>query len=81
MMIKVNIRFYGMICDMIGKEHDSLDVPKGITVGELFQTEYKEIIADHKPQISYAINNCITTQNTVVDNGDTIDVMPPFAGG
>jgi molybdopterin synthase catalytic subunit len=82
----VTIRLFGMTKSLAGN-HDSiaLTVPKGQQVKdlvELLDAGYPaigELI--HKKKVLVSVNQEIAHEDTAINDGDEIALLPPFAGG
>ena len=77
--MKVKVLFFGVIAEVAGTDCKHYDDVK--TIGDL-----KIRIQDDFPEIVHynfrtALNNKIIDDDPVLDNGDEVALMPPFAGG
>jgi molybdopterin synthase sulfur carrier subunit len=77
--MKVNISIFGQLTDIVTK--DSLiinDISDTNTLTEQLNKTYPALAA-----IKYAIavNKNIITNNTILNDNDTVALMPPFSGG
>ncbi len=77
--MKINVLFFGVLTDITGK--DTLlfeDIADTDQLNAKISDEYPGI-----KSVSYrlAVNQEIIDVNTILDNGDEVAFMPPFAGG
>ena len=77
--MKINVIFFGMAADITGKnqmefadQHDTDGFRKLLL---------KKYINLNKNHFIFALNKKIVKENTRLNNGDTIAVLPPFSGG
>lgn len=80
-MIKVKVLYFGAIAELMQKTAEELEVQGNILLHDLKSTVE---IKQHKLEaINYAlaVNQKMTKENMVLQNGDEIAFFPPFAGG
>jgi molybdopterin converting factor subunit 1 len=81
--MKVRAKFFAAIKDIVGTSEIELELPDGITAGELFQSYCQK----HTPLIRYANNTMISVNlefvppETHLNEGDEIAFIPPVSGG
>lgn len=81
----VKIRFFAVLKKIVGKEELVLEVEKGTTLEQLLgrlQRELpplKEVMGEGKILIS--VNQEVVPKECLIQNGDEIAFLPPFAGG
>ncbi|MBX7432378.1 MoaD/ThiS family protein [Mycobacterium sp. Y57] len=82
--VRVNVRFYAAARAAAGAEDDSIDLPSGATVAELV-----EALREKGPELAKVLARCsylcdgVAVRDMATELGDTqtVDVLPPFAGG
>lgn len=83
--IAVDLRFFAAAADAAGRTEERLEVPAGTTVAGL-----RSLLARRGADLaqvvdvsSYLVNAVAVGPEApvVLDDGDRIDVLPPFAGG
>jgi molybdopterin converting factor subunit 1 len=83
MSMKVRTKFFAAIKDIVGIPEVELELPDGITAGELFQ----QYCQQHAPLSRYANNTMISVNlefvppETRLHEGDEIAFIPPVSGG
>jgi len=82
---KVKIRFFAVLKKIVGKDEVVLDVEKGTTLEQLLKRlegdlpPLKQILQEGKILIS--VNQEVVEKHCLIQNGDEIAFLPPFAGG
>ena len=92
--MQVTLKFFATFRETVGSKTIDREFPEGTTVGEVLGTleeEYEDlrgqliVDGDLKPQINVLKNGREVLHmkgiDTVVDEGDTVSVFPPVAGG
>lgn len=82
--IRVTVRYFAAACAAAGVEAETLVLRPGTTVGELV-----ERLADRGPRLATVLSRCsylcdgvaVRDETAPLRGGDTVDVLPPFAGG
>lgn len=82
--VEVTVRYFAAAKAAAGTESETVTLPIGTTVAELI-----EILADRGTQLSTVLSRCsylrqgiaVRDEATALSTGDTVDVLPPFAGG
>ena len=84
-MAIVRLRFFASARAATGLDEQSVSLPAGSTIA---QTLARVTAAPGQPlervlaRCSFLVNSVSTTdRETVLGDGDTVDVLPPFAGG
>ena len=81
--MKVRTKFFAAIKDIVGTPEVELELPDGITAGDLFQ----QYCQQHTPLSRYANNTMISVNlefvppETRLHEGDEIAFIPPVSGG
>jgi sulfur-carrier protein len=82
--IQVTVRYFAAACAAAGAESQTVTVRPGTTVAELV-----ERLADAGTRLATVLSRCsylcdgvaVRDETTPLRSGNTIDVLPPFAGG
>lgn len=78
-MKKLKVLYFGALSELTGRQDDFLEIE-----GNLHDLVDK-LKSDHpgigKKHFSIAVNQEITSGDTVLSDGDEIALLPPFAGG
>ena len=77
--MKVNIKYFGMLTEVTGKQSESIHFTKE-TVGELLNELYMEYPELKNVEFKIAVDQQIADDNTVIDSGE-VALLPPFSGG
>lgn len=77
--MKINVLAFGQIADITGKNSWSMN---GVKSTEEFSQLMQKEFPDMK-NIDYlmAVNKKIVGEETELQNGDTVALLPPFSGG
>ncbi|MCB0429084.1 MAG: MoaD/ThiS family protein [Flavobacteriales bacterium] len=79
--MKITIRYFGQVCDVVRLQVENLDVDEGITLAEL-QFLLRKRYETWDPSICrLAVNQVLENGGTVLRAGDEVAVLPPYAGG
>jgi molybdopterin synthase sulfur carrier subunit len=82
--MQVTVRYFAAACAAAGAESETLTLPSGATVAELVDR-----LASRGAELAKVLSRCSYLRDGVAVRdvtktlhfGDTIDVLPPFAGG
>ncbi len=81
----VKVRFFAVLKKIVGKEEMALDVEKGTTLEQLLSRlerdlpPLQQVLKEGKVLIS--VNQEVVPKECLIQNGDEIAFLPPFAGG
>ncbi|HSF31654.1 MAG TPA: molybdopterin converting factor subunit 1 [Candidatus Tectomicrobia bacterium] len=81
--MKVTTKFFAAIKDIVGTPEIELELPDGVTAGELFERYCQQ----HAPLSRYANTTMISVNfefvppETPLHEGDEIAFIPPVSGG
>ena len=81
--MQVRILFFGVLKDLTGRATDSLSLPSGATVRDVF-THYEQRIpslSSVKASIAMSVNQEYASVDTTLNDGDEIALLPPVSGG
>jgi molybdopterin synthase sulfur carrier subunit len=82
--VTITVRYFAAARAAAGSESEELAVRAGATVGELVDT-----LGGRSPELARVLSRCsylcdgmaVRDQAQPLHAGNTIDVLPPFAGG
>lgn len=82
--IDVRVRYFAAACSAAGIEQELVTVRAGTTVAEL-----ADLLAGRSAELAHVLRRCsylcdgITVSDRLAElsEGQTIDILPPFAGG
>ncbi len=80
----ITVRFFAAACAAAGSESEQLTVPSGATVNELV-----DMLGVRSQELAQVLDRCsflcdglaVRDPTRPLHSGNTIDVLPPFAGG
>jgi len=81
----VVIKFFAVMKKLVGRETIELQIDAPTTLRDILNQiekeipKIREIIREGRSLVS--INQEMADENTIVNNGDEIAMLPPFAGG
>jgi molybdopterin converting factor small subunit len=82
--VRVTVRFFAAARAAAGVESETIDLPTGATMDDLVRTlnARGEALASVLARCSY-LRDGVAVRDLAVELGDaqTVDVLPPFAGG
>lgn len=82
--VRVTVRFFAAARAAAGVESETIDLPTGATMDDLVRTlnARGEALASVLARCSY-LRDGVAVRDMAVELGDaqTVDVLPPFAGG
>jgi molybdopterin synthase sulfur carrier subunit len=82
--VTITVRYFAAARAAAGSESEQLAVRAGATVGELVDT-----LGGRSPELARVLSRCsylcdgmaVRDQTQPLQAGNTVDVLPPFAGG
>ena len=81
--MRVNIRVFARLRDIVGAAELDRDVPTGTTAQRICDYLVEEFpdISTYTGSISTAVNAEYAKMETVLDDGDEVAFLPPVSGG
>ncbi len=77
--MKIKVLFFGILEDITAcKEMELTEIATSNQLKEILNSKYPKLT---ESTFQLALNQSIITENTSLNNGDTIALLPPFAGG
>ncbi|MCK9451679.1 MAG: MoaD/ThiS family protein [Bacteroidales bacterium] len=77
--MEINVLTFGQVTDITAET--SLKIPDVKNTDELIQLLEKTYPALKSIQYSIAVNRKMIQENTMLQNEDTVAILPPFSGG
>lgn len=80
--MKVNMLFFGISSDLIGKNSMSVEVSENISVAD-----FKSLLQESYPKLSeinsyaIAVNESYATDEEIIKESDVVAIIPPVSGG
>lgn len=81
--MRVRLRLFASLRDVAGFESTELELPDGITIGEVWErlcTQYPSL-ARYREHVMMARNRRYVTFEDRLADGDEIALFPPVSGG
>jgi molybdopterin synthase catalytic subunit len=81
--VRIRVLFFGVLRDIVGLREDSVEIPDGGRVDDVF-----ELYAGHFPKLRemagslvLALNQSFSEPGAVLSEGDEVAFLPPVSGG
>lgn len=81
--MRIEILFFGVCKDIVGKEQLQIDLDEGSTIDEAFRRlceTYTGLIS-YQNRLLFAINESFALRTARLSDGDTLALLPPISGG
>jgi molybdopterin converting factor small subunit len=83
--LKVVVRAFGPVSEALGRRQ-YIELPAGSTLENLAERLLKETVPGIPPllnsNLKILVNGTVSTRNDqILDEGDRVDILSPFAGG
>jgi molybdopterin synthase catalytic subunit len=81
--MRVNVLFFGILKDITGRAEDTVELPAGTTVADLFESYFQrfETLRDKRSSILFARNREFAPPDTTLTDNDEVAFLPPVSGG
>ena len=81
--MKVRVKFYAQLRDLVGNCDAELELPEGATVRELLEKIYAQrpALRAHDKSILIGAGLEFVDRNYKLNSGEEIAIMPPVQGG
>jgi len=79
--MEIEVAYFGLIAEATQKRKERLEMPATPTVNALSNHLRACYPGLGKTTFQVAINQAIALPETVIQNGDEVAILPPFAGG
>lgn len=81
----VKVKFFAVLKGLVGKEEVSLQIKEGLSLEQVIEQLKKELPAlgdlMKKGGILISVNQEVVEKHALIQDGDEIAFLPPFAGG
>lgn len=81
--MKIKARFFASAREAVGQRELDVDVPEGLTAGDLLQrliADYPRL-AGHASTLRLAVNEAYADPTECLHPGDEVALIPPVSGG
>jgi molybdopterin synthase catalytic subunit len=81
--VRVQVLFFGMLKDVLGRASDSLELAEGGRLGDVFDhyVSMQPRLREFAPSIVLARNQEFASRDAALADGDEIAFLPPVSGG
>jgi sulfur-carrier protein len=81
--MRVRIRLFGRLHDLVGATEAQRDLPAAATAGDVWQMLAAEFpaVAPYARSVSVAVNADFAKMTTMLRDGDEVAFLPPVSGG
>ena len=81
--MKIGVRFFGVLKDLLGRADETLDLPEGARVREVLLHYAREVprFEEMAPSLAIAVNQEYSGADRVLHEGDEVGLLPPVSGG
>jgi molybdopterin converting factor subunit 1 len=81
--VKVTVKFFAALHDMMGRRELNLEVREGLTVGELHRDLCARFarLAEYGGSLMYSVNAEYVPADHRLGDGDEVAFIPPVSGG
>ena len=81
--ISIHVLYFAIMRDLLGKEAETLGVPRGTVAGDLFAmaTKNQPRLADLERSILVMVNESYASKEQPLRDGDEVAFIPPVSGG
>ncbi len=81
----VKVKFFAVLKGLVGKEEISLEIKEGTSLNQLIEQLKADLppLVDimQKGGILISVNQEVLEKDAIIQDGDEIAFLPPFAGG
>ncbi|QCK15457.1 MoaD/ThiS family protein [Mangrovivirga cuniculi] len=78
--MKINVKYFGMIAEAVGKSEELLEVNEAISVAEFKDQQIRKYQIADPESVQLAVNQNLELESELKE-GDEVAFLPPFAGG
>jgi len=81
--MRVQVLFFGVLKDLIGRPSEDLELADGATVADVLDHYESKIpqIREVLPSVALSVNQHYSGPGAVLGNGDEVALLPPVSGG
>ncbi len=77
----IRVLLFGVLATKTGTKEMSLEIETPVTIEGLIEELRKRLPSLPEGEFLFAINEEQASKESIVHDGDTVAVMPPFSGG
>ncbi|MBO0341165.1 MAG: MoaD/ThiS family protein [Bacteroidota bacterium] len=78
--MKVTVKYFGLVAEAAEKSEEVLEINEALTASELKARCLNGLAIAEKDSVQIAVNQNLDDK-TIINDGDEIALLPPFAGG
>ena len=81
--MRVQVLFFGVLKDIVGRPSEALELDEGATVGDVLQHYESRIpkLGQVLPSVALSVNQHYAGPGAVLREGDEVALLPPVSGG
>jgi molybdopterin converting factor subunit 1 len=79
--VRVQLRYFASIREVLGRREEALDVPEGATVESVWQQLIERFPGLQQQRYRPALNQEYVTPSATLHDGDELVFIPPVSGG
>jgi molybdopterin synthase catalytic subunit len=81
--MQVKVQYLGILREFAGRDSETLEVPEGARLGELYATLQQQIppLAEFRHALAMAVNYEYSAPDRILHDGDEVALLPPVSGG
>ena len=81
--IQVQVMFFHVLRDLVGREKEKMQIESGTTVSDLLMDLYAEHpqLDELDQTVMLAVNQEYSKRSRVLEDGDEVALLPPVGGG
>jgi len=81
--MKVRVRLFARLSELVGQQEIEEEVGEGLTVGELFQALCARYpaLGDYQDSLMFAVNTEYVQPSHPLRGGEEVALIPPVSGG
>jgi len=81
--MRVQVLFFGVLKDIVGRPSEALELDEGATVGDVLQHYESRIpkLGQVLPSVALSVNQHYAGPGAVLGEGDEVALLPPVSGG
>ncbi|MEM7228461.1 MAG: molybdopterin converting factor subunit 1 [Planctomycetota bacterium] len=81
--MNVTVLYFAAVAEELGTREQAIDMPVAATIGDVMsklETDSPSLIA-WRDRLAFARNEAYASADTVLQDGDTVALIPPVSGG
>jgi len=81
--MRVQVLFFGVLKDLVGRPSETLDLPEGATLADVLEHYESQVpkMREVLPSVALSVNQHYAGPGAVLGNGDEVGLLPPVSGG